>query len=62
MFQAVVCIVCRAVCESQTAFVGDKNISVVKMHGATVKIIDAQQAKLRNNYNILTVYFNILYV
>jgi hypothetical protein len=25
--------VCRAVC----AFVGDKNLSVVKMHGATIK-------------------------
>ena len=34
----------------RSAFVGDKNISVVKMHGATIKIIDAQQAKLRNNY------------
>jgi hypothetical protein len=32
------------------AFVGDKNLSVIKMHGATIKIIDAQQAKLRNNY------------
>ena len=32
------------------AFVGNKNISVVKMHGATIKIIEAQQAKLRNNY------------
>jgi len=32
------------------AFVGDKNFSVIKTHGTTVKIIDAQQAKLRNNY------------
>jgi len=32
------------------AFVGDKNFSVIKMHGSTIKIIDAQQAKLRNNH------------
>jgi len=25
-----------------------KNFSVIKMHGTTIKIIDAQQAKLRN--------------
>jgi hypothetical protein len=30
--------------------VGDKNLSVIKIHGATIKIIDAQQAKLHNNY------------
>jgi len=35
VFQAVVCTVCSAVCDC--AFVGDKNISAVKMHGATIK-------------------------
>jgi hypothetical protein len=28
----------------------EKNFNVIKMHGTTIKIIDAQQAKLRNNY------------
>jgi hypothetical protein len=32
------------------ALVGDKNLSVIKMHGATIQIIDAQKAKLGNNY------------
>ena len=32
-----------------TVKINKKNISVVKMHGATIKIIDAQQTKLRNN-------------
>jgi hypothetical protein len=32
------------------AFVGEKNFSVIKMHGTTIKINDAQQSKLCNNY------------
>jgi hypothetical protein len=38
--QAVVCIVCRAVFDSVTnctAFVGDKNFSVIKMQGTAIQ-------------------------
>jgi hypothetical protein len=31
-------------------FVGENNFNIIKMHGTTIKFIDAQQAKLRNNY------------
>jgi hypothetical protein len=31
------------------AFVDEKNLDVIKRHGTTMKIIDAQQAKLRKN-------------
>ena len=38
VFQVVVCTVCRALHGTQyTPQLGDKNISVVKMHGATIK-------------------------
>jgi hypothetical protein len=30
------------------AFVGQKNFDIIEIHGATTKIIDAQQAKLHN--------------
>jgi hypothetical protein len=32
------------------AFVGQRNFDIIEMHGTTIKIIDAQQAKLRNTY------------
>jgi hypothetical protein len=30
--------------------VRENNFNIIKMHGTTIKIIDAQQAKLCNNY------------
>jgi hypothetical protein len=38
------------ICSIKCAFVGENNFNIIKMHGTTIKIIDAQQAKLRNDY------------